>query len=142
MWLVNSNDEPTFPHKLLLEKTQSSKICKASANGLSSNIKLSKPRLSKMKQLGRNFPVDDFFEPLGEKGPIENSLVKKIKNIHVKDLENKDAVHIFSEKTVDTISEKFKGEIAKHAGSGITLTSNEIKDIIKVIRSSGNKGSL
>ena len=88
MWLVNSNDESTFPRKLLLTKNQSSKICKVSANGLSANIKFSKAGLSKMRQLGGNFPVDDFFEPLGEKGPIENSLVKKIKNIHVKDLEN------------------------------------------------------
>ena len=103
MWLVNSNDESTFPRKLLLTKNHSSKICKVSANGLSANKKFSKAGLSKMRQLGGNFPVDDFFEPLGEKGPIENSLVKKIKNIHVKDLENKDAVHIFSEKTVDTI---------------------------------------
>ena len=142
MWLVNSNDESTFPQKLLLTNTQSSKICKASANGLSANIKFSKARLSKMIHLGGDFLVDDFFEPLGEKGPIENSLVKKKKNIHVKDLENKDAVHTFSDTTVDTISEKFKGKIAKHAGSGITLTSNEIKDIIKVIRSSENKGIL
>ena len=88
MWLVNSNDESTFPHKLLLTNSQSSKTFKVSANLLSANIKFSETRLSKMRQLGGNFPVDDFFEPLGEKGPIENSLVKKIKNIHVKDLEN------------------------------------------------------
>ena len=35
-----SNDENIFPYKLLLTNTQSSKHCKASANGSSANIKL------------------------------------------------------------------------------------------------------
>ena len=39
MWLVNSNDESTFPHKLFLTNSQSSKIFKVSANLLSANIK-------------------------------------------------------------------------------------------------------
>ena len=37
-----SNDETNFFHKLLLTNTQVSKIRKAFANGLSSNIKLKK----------------------------------------------------------------------------------------------------
>ena len=38
----NPNDETNFIHKLLLNDTQVSKICKAFANGSSANIKYSK----------------------------------------------------------------------------------------------------
>ena len=44
------NDENSFPHKLLLTNTQVSKLRKALANGLSSNIKLSKTRFHKTWQ--------------------------------------------------------------------------------------------
>ena len=37
----SSNEETNFPHKLLLTNTQVSKICKAFANGSSTNIKFS-----------------------------------------------------------------------------------------------------
>ena len=37
---------------LLLTKTQASKLCKASANNSSANIKLSKTKLHKIRQLG------------------------------------------------------------------------------------------
>ena len=37
--VCDSNDENTFPHKLLLTNTKVSKICKAFANGSSANIK-------------------------------------------------------------------------------------------------------
>ena len=52
----NSNDETSFPHKLVLTNTQVSKISKASPNDLSANIKLLKTQLSKMIQLGRFLP--------------------------------------------------------------------------------------
>ena len=47
----NSDDGTNFPHKLLLNGTQVSKI-KASANGSLANIKFSKTHLSKMIQSG------------------------------------------------------------------------------------------
>ena len=43
----NSNDKTNFPHKLLLTDTQGSKICKASGNGSSANVKFSKTQWSK-----------------------------------------------------------------------------------------------
>ena len=46
----DSNDENNFPHKLLLTNTQVSKLCKAFANDLSANIKLSKTQLHKIGQ--------------------------------------------------------------------------------------------
>ena len=46
----SSNDEPNFPHKLLLTDTEVSKIRIAFANGSSANIKVSKIHLPKMIQ--------------------------------------------------------------------------------------------
>ena len=48
----DSNDENDFPHKLLITKTQVSKLRKAFANGSSANIKLSKTQLHKIVQSG------------------------------------------------------------------------------------------
>ena len=45
-----SNDDKTFPHKLLLTNTKFSKLRKAFANGSSANIKLSKTQLHKIGQ--------------------------------------------------------------------------------------------
>ena len=44
----NSDDETNFPHKLLLTNRQVANLRKAFANYLSTDIKLSKTRLSKM----------------------------------------------------------------------------------------------
>ena len=55
-----SNDETSFPHKLLLTDTQVSKIRKAFANGSSANITSSKTRLSKIIQPG-GIVIPDFF---------------------------------------------------------------------------------
>ena len=46
----NSGDETNFPHKLLLTNRQVVNLCKAFANYLSTDIKLSKTQLSKMIQ--------------------------------------------------------------------------------------------
>ena len=51
----NSNYETNFLHKLLLTDTQVSRICKAFANGSSSNIKFSKTQFSKIIQSRRGF---------------------------------------------------------------------------------------
>ena len=46
------DNETNFPHKLLLYNKQVANLCKALANNLSSNFKLSKTELSKMIQSG------------------------------------------------------------------------------------------
>ena len=48
----DSNDENSFPHKLLLTNTQVSKLRKTFANGSSAKIKLSKTQLHKIVQSG------------------------------------------------------------------------------------------
>ena len=62
----NSNNETNFPHKLLLNDTQVSRIRKASANVLSANIKFSRTQLSKMVQLGW-FITDEIEEAIEKK---------------------------------------------------------------------------
>ena len=46
------DDETNFPYKLLLTNRQVANLCKASANYLSTDIKLSKTQISRMIQLG------------------------------------------------------------------------------------------
>ena len=46
----NSNDGTNFGHKLLLTDKQARRLCKASANNLSADAKLSKRKISKMMQ--------------------------------------------------------------------------------------------
>ena len=46
----DSNDKNKSPHKLLLTKTQLSKLCKAFASNFSANIRLSKTQLHKIGQ--------------------------------------------------------------------------------------------
>ena len=46
-------DENNFPKRISINRRQVSKFCKASTNNSSANIKLSKPRISKMLQWGR-----------------------------------------------------------------------------------------
>ena len=51
----DSNDKNNFPHNLLLTNTQVSELCKAFANNLSANIKLSKTQLHDIGQSGGYF---------------------------------------------------------------------------------------
>ena len=48
----NANNENNFPHKFLLTNTQVWKLSKAFANNSSTNIKLAKTQLHKIKQSG------------------------------------------------------------------------------------------
>ena len=48
----NSNDEANFLENFLVSNKQVANLCKAFANNLSANIKLSKSQLSKIIQLG------------------------------------------------------------------------------------------
>ena len=49
----HSDDRINFPHDLFLTNRQVANICKAFANNLSTDIKLSKTQVSKMMQWGR-----------------------------------------------------------------------------------------
>ena len=75
--MVDSNNETNFPHKLLLTNRQVVNLHKSSSNYLSTNIKLSKTRLSTMAQsegsLGR------LLGPLLKTGlPLIKSVIKPL----------------------------------------------------------------
>ena len=73
----NSNDNTNFPHELLLTNRQVENICKAFANHLSTDIKLSKTQLSKMIQSG-GF-LGRLLGPLLKTGlPLMKSVIKPL----------------------------------------------------------------
>ena len=73
----NSNDNTNFPHDLLLTNRQVANICKAFANPLSTDIKLSKIQLSKMIQSG-GF-LGKLLGPLLKSGlPLIKSVIKPL----------------------------------------------------------------
>ena len=73
----NSDDETNFSHKLLLINRQVKNFCKAFANYLSTDIKLSKTQLSNMIQL-RRF-LDSLLGPLPKTDlPLLNSVIKPL----------------------------------------------------------------
>ena len=75
--ISNSNNNTFFPHELLLTNRQVANIRKASANHLSTDIKLSKTQLSKMIQSG-GF-LGRLLGPLLKTGlPLMNSVIKPL----------------------------------------------------------------
>ena len=115
----------------MLTDTQVSKIRKAFTNGSSANIKLSKTQLPKIVQLGGFLfgpPVLPEITSLAN--PIINSFVKQLKNTGTKKL----TADILEDAGLKIIGKKIKKGISSTTGSRITLKSNEIKNIIKVIR--------
>ena len=125
----SSNNETNLPHKLLLTNTQILKIRKAFPNGLSAKKKFSKTQLSKFVQsvgfidaldLIKNLHKNPFFNP--------DKTVVTINDIIKAATDSKNFIKIFK-----NVSDNVYG-------TGITLTDNEIKDIIKVSKVLGNRG--
>ena len=77
---------------------------------------------------------------LHTKGLISSvsSKAKESKNMGAQQLNN----DIFVEAELNIIRKNIKKGISSITDSGITLTTNEIKDIIKVIKSLENRGTL
>ena len=134
-----SNDETDFPHKLLLTYTLVSKIRKAFANNSSADIKFSKTQLSKMIQSGGviigKSGIDNFVDfPF----KMANSYLKELSNIYTKKTNKNNRNNLFIDEGLNMTGKKNKEKI----GSGIGLTNNEIKDVMKVIKSLENRGVL
>ena len=122
------NNETDFPHQLLLTNRQLSNLCKAFANHLSADIKLSKTQLSKMIQsgglLGRLF------------GPLLKTGLPLIKNVI------KPSV-LIPLGLIAAASAADAGIHKKILGSGhnnnnnttLIISNDEIEDIIKVVKS-------
>ena len=135
----NSNDETNFSHKLLLADAQVSKIRKAFANDSSANIKFWKTQLSKLIQSGGIMAgisgIDNFINfPF----KMANSCLKELSYTDTKKINKNNRNNLFIDTGLNMIGKKNKQKL----GSGITLTNNEIKDIMKVIKSLENRGIL
>ena len=75
--MSNSNDETKFPYKLLLTNRQVPNLCKYFANWASSDIKVSKSRLSKMIQ-SRGL-LDRILGPLLKTGlPLMKNVIRPL----------------------------------------------------------------
>ena len=71
------DNETNFPHKLLLTNRQVSNLRQSSANNSSTDVKLSKPQLSKMTQSG-GF-LSKLLGPLLKTGlPLKKSVFKPL----------------------------------------------------------------
>ena len=120
------DSETNFAHKLLLTNKQVANLRKSFANHSSTDIKLSKTQLSKMIQSGR------FLGRL--LGPLLKTGLPLIKNV-IKPL----AKSVLIPLGLTAASAADAGMHKKILGSGNTTTliisNDEIKDIIKIVKS-------
>ena len=120
------DSETNFAHKLLLTNKQVANLRKSFANHSSTDIKLSNTQLSKMIQSGR------FLDRL--LGPLLKTGLPLIKNV-IKPL----AKSVLIPLGLTAASAADAGMHKKILGSGNTTTliisNDEIKDIIKIVKS-------
>ena len=124
----NSGDSTNFPHELLLTNRQVSNICKAFANHLSTDIKLSKTQLSKMIQSGRF---------LGRRlGPLLKTGLPLIKSV-IKPLAKSVLVPLgltAAASAADAgIHKKILG--SGHNNTTLIISNDEMDDILKIVKS-------
>ena len=125
----SSNNETNFPHKLLLTNTQILKIRKAFPNGSSAKKMFSKTQLSKYVHSVGFIDALDLITNL-HKNPFFNpdKMVVTINDIIKAGTDSKNFIKIFKNVSHNVY------------GTGITLTDNEIKYIIKVSKVLENRG--
>ena len=128
------DNETNFPHKLLLTTRQVANLCKAFANYLSTDIKLSKTQSSEMIQseafLGRLL------------GPLLKTVLSLIKNV-IKPLA-KSVLNLVGLTAAASVPDA--GIHKKILGSGnmttLIISDDEMEDIIKIIKSLEDSGLL
>ena len=124
----NSEDETNFPHKLLLTNRQVTILCKAFANYLSTDIKLSKTQSSKMIQSG------GFLAPTGFLGPLLKTGLSLMNNV-IKPL----AISVLIPLGLTAAASAANAGIHKKIlGSGhnatLIISNNEMEDILKIVK--------
>ena len=129
----DSNDENNFPHKLLLTKTQVSKLRKAFANNSSANIKLSKTHLHKIGQSG-GF-LSRLLRPLLKTGlTLKGNVVKPL------------AISVLIPLGLTAAASAIDAAIHKKMfGSGTTIliiSNEEVNAIMKIVKSLEESGLL
>ena len=123
----NSDDEANFPHKLLLTNRQVSNISKTFANHTSTDIKLSKARLTKMEKGG----FLKFLAPLLKSGL---TLLKPV----IKPLDMLGITAVAS--ALDAAISKIKLESGDH--TTLIICNNDMQDLLKIVKSLEDSGLL
>ena len=130
----NSDDETNFPHKLLLTSRQVADLCKAFANYLSTDIKLSKTYLSMMIQFGELF------------GRLLSLLLKTRLPLMKSVIQPSGKSVLIPLGLTAATSAADAGIHKKILGSGHSTTSivsnDEMEDILKIVKSVENSGLL
>ena len=123
----NSDDEANFPHKLLLTNRQVANLRKAFANHTSTDIKLSKKQLAKMRK----------GEPLRFLAPLLKSGLPLLKPV-IKPLGMLDITAAASA-TDAAINKKILG-----SGNHTTLiiSNDDMQGLLKIVKSLGDDGLL
>ena len=122
----DSNDETNFPHKLFLTDTQVLRFPKAFANYSSANAKLLKTKFAKKVQSG------------GFLGEYGGALRDTVLRAGLEAVKRGARILADKEQNISRIREWMK-KFGTSEDSGISVTNNEIKDIIKVIISLDNR---
>ena len=138
----SSNDDTNFLNKLFLTNTQVLWLHKTFASGSSCDIKSSKAKFSKRIQLGGVLTHDPISGNFGPRLLIWmlNSIAKEWDNMNPKD-KNESKNKGIGDFAVDTgLNIVGKKGILTLESLWITVTNNEIKDIVKVINSLENRG--
>ena len=124
----NSNDNINFPHELFLTNRQVANICKAFANHLSTDIKLSKTQLSKMTQSG------GFLGRL--LGPLLRTELPLMKSV-IKPLAKSVLIPLGLTVTTSAADAGInkKNVESGHNNTTLIISNDEIDDILKIVKS-------
>ena len=132
----NSNDNTNFPHELLLTNRQVANICKAFANHLSTDIKLSKTQLSKMIQSG-GF-LGRLLGPLLKTGlPLMKSVIKLLAESVLTPL----GLTAAASAADAGIHMKILG-VGHNNNTTLIISNDEMDDILKIVKSLEDSGVL
>ena len=129
----NSDDETSFPHKLLLTYRQVANLCKSFANNSSTDIRLSKTQLSKMVQL-RGF--------LGRlPGPLLKTGLPLIKNV-IKPLAKSVLILLGLTAAASAGDAVIHTKILDSWTTTLIISNDEMEDVIKIVKSLEDSGLL
>ena len=125
--------EANFPHKLLLTNSQVENLLKAFANYLLTNIKLTKPQLSKVIQSG------GFHGRL--LGPLLKTGLPLIENV-IKPLAESVLILLGLTAAASAADAGIHKKILGSGNTTLIISNDEIEDIIKIVKSLEDSGLL
>ena len=129
----DSDDKINFPHVLLLTNRQLANLRKAFANNLSTDIKLSKTQISKLTQSG------GFLGRL--LGPLLKTGLPLMKNV-IKPLAKSALIPLGLTAAESAAEAGINNRILRSGNTTLIISHDEMKDIVKIVKSLENSGLL